>query len=268
MDERLGLIAGNRRFPLLVAQCAKKKGISVIAVAVKNETSFLLKNFVEKIYWLALGDFLSVCEIFRREGVSKVMMAGQISPSRLFSKEVQQNSALQSLLKNIKDKRADSIFGAFAQELGARGLTLLDSTELVKEYLPKKGVLTNSEPSSETKEDVRFGQELAKAIGALDIGQAVAVKSKAIIAVEALEGTDNLIKRAGSLSHGGFTLVKVSKPKQDKRFDIPVVGLTTVKNLVRAKAKCLAIEAQETLFLDREKGVQLANKHAMAIVAI
>jgi DUF1009 family protein len=266
--EKIGLIAGNRKFPLVVAQAARKNNFSVVAVAIKGDTSARLKRLVDKIYWLRLDGFTRMFEIFKSEGVTKVVMAGQISPRRLFSREIQNNQELQDLLTGLKDKRADTIFLGIAKKLKESGMELLDSTALIKEHLPAKGTLTKHEPSFLDWEDVYFGFELAKEIAYLDIGQTVAVKTKAVVAVEALEGTDNLIRRAGKVSRGGFILVKVSKPKQDMRFDIPVVGLNTVKNLIKTKARCLAIEADKTLFIDLEQSLKLANRRGLAIVAV
>jgi DUF1009 family protein len=266
--EKIGLIAGNRKFPLVVAQAARKKNLHVVAIAIKGDTSGELKELVDKIYWIGLDGFMRMFEIFKQEGVRKVMMAGQISPYRLFSKEVERSEELKSLLASLKNKKADTIFAAVAEKLKENQIELLDSTAYIKELLPQKGTLTLHEPDFQDWEDIYFGFDLAKEIAYLDIGQTVAVKSKAVVAVEALEGTDSLIRRAGKISRGGFSLVKVSKPKQDMRFDIPVVGLYTVKNLLRAKAKGLAIEAEKTLFIDLEESLNLANRKGLAIVAL
>jgi len=266
--EKIGLIAGNRKFPLLFSLAAKKKDYYIVAVAIKGDTSRELKPLVDKIYWLGLDEFSRMFEIFKKEGIDKVVMAGQISPRRLFSKEVNKDELLRNLLANMKDKKADTIFGGIADKLKEHGIELIDSTTFIGDFLPQKGTLTRLEPNFSAWEDIYFGLDLAKAIAYLDIGQTVAVKSKAVVAVEALEGTDNLIRRAGKITGGGITLIKVSKPKQDKRFDIPVVGLNTIKNLVKAKAACLAIEAGKTLFIDREQSIKLADKHRIAIVAV
>ena len=266
--EKIGLIAGNRKFPLIFAQAAKNKGCFIVAIAIKGDTSPKLRRLVDKIHWLGLGDFSRMFEIFKREGVSKVVMAGQISPQRLFSKEVEKDEALKQMLSSIKDKKADTIFGAIADKLKEEGLELIDSTTYIADYLPKKGTLTKRAPTFGEWEDIYFGLELAKVIGYLDIGQTVAVKHKAVVAVEALEGTDNLIKRAGKITRGGFTIVKVSKPKQDKRFDIPVAGLNTLKILARCGGRCLAIEADKTLFIDKEPSVSFADRKGIAIVSV
>ena len=265
--EKIGLIAGNRRFPIVFAQAAKLKGYHIVAVAIKKDTSPMLRRFVDKIYWLGLDEFSRMFEIFKDEGIVNIVMAGQVSPRRLFSKEIDKDKKLKQILSAIKDKRADTIFAAIAQELKEHGLQLLDSTIFLEGLMPKKGALTKSVPDFSAWEDVYFGLNLAKAIAQLDIGQTVAVKQKAIVAVEALEGTDNLIRRAGKISSGS-TIVKVSKPRQDMRFDIPVVGLNTVKSLIKAGARCLAIEAGKTLFIDKEKSVELADKKGIAIVAV
>ncbi len=266
--DKIGLIAGNRKFPLLVASAAKKKGYAIVAVAVKGDTSPQLKKKVDKIYWLGLSEFSRMFEIFKKEGISKVIMAGQISPRRLFSGEITKDAGLKKLLEGIKDKKADTIFGAIAQKLSESGVELLSSTTFLEDYMPEKCSLTKHAPDFSLWEDIYFGLHLAKAIAYLDIGQTVAVKDKAIVAVEALEGTDNLIKRAGRITGGGATVVKVSKPMQDLRFDIPVVGLNTVKNLIKTDAACLAIEAGKTLFIDKEQSLKLANKKRLAIVAV
>lgn len=266
--EKIGLIAGNRRFPVKFCEAAKNKGCSVVVVAIKGDTSRALNRCADKVYWIGLDDFSRLFEIFRNEGVTKVAMAGQISPRRLFSKEINKDPQLRELLESMQDKRADTVFGAMAEKLNASGFELIDSTVFIEELLPGQGALTQRAPDFKEWEDVYFGLELAKAVAYLDIGQTVAVKHKAIVAVEALEGTDNLIRRAGGIARGNFVVVKVSKPKQDARFDMPVVGLNTVKNLARAKATCLAIEAKKTIFIDREASVRLADKKGISIVAV
>ncbi len=266
--EKIGLIAGNRKFPILFSRAAKEKNYYIVALAIKKDTSPRLKEIVDKIYWIGLDEFSRGFEIFKREGITRLVMAGQISPHRLFSKEINKDPVLRELLGGIKDKRADSIFGAIAQKLKDTGFELLDSTTFIEDYLPKQGVLTKNQPSVGAWEDVHFGLELAKQVAFLDIGQTVAVKNKAIVAVEALEGTDNLIRRAGRIARSGITVVKVSKPRQDMRFDIPVVGLNTIKNLAKAGAACLAIEAGKTLFIDKEQAVKLADKKGISIAAV
>jgi len=266
--EKIGLIAGNRKFPLLFCEAARRKGYSVVAAAIKKESSPRINKLADKVYWLNLPEFKRLVEIFQAEGVRKIVMAGQISPVRLFSKEVRQSQDLQQILASLKNKKADTLFGVIAQKLEQAGLEVLSSATFMEEFLPKKGTLTQAEPDAALWEDVHFGFELAKAVGALDIGQTVAVKDKAIVAVEALEGTDNLIRRAGKIARAGMTVVKVAKPSQDMRFDIPVIGLKTIQTLIKAGAKCLAIEADKTLFIDRPAAAKLADKKGLAIVSL
>lgn len=266
--EKIGLIAGSRRFPLIFCQAAKKRKYQIVAVAIKGDTCRRLKNYADKVYWLGLADYSRLFEIFKREGITKITMAGQISPHRLFSKDIDKDPALKNLLEGIQNKKADTIFGAVAGMLEDAGFELMDSAAFIEDLLPQKGVLTRRQPSFGEWEDIYFGVDLAKEIAFLDIGQTVAVKDKAVIAVEALEGTDNLIRRSGQIAGGGQAIVKVSKPNQDRRFDIPVVGLNTVKNLVKAKAKLLAIEAGKTLFIDKEPSLKLANQRGICIVAL
>lgn len=266
--EKIGLIAGNRKFPLLLAESARKSNYNVVAVGIRKETAPVLKNYADKMYWVGLNEFQRLFEIFKSEGIRDVVMAGQISPWRLFSKELSNNEVLKEFLNSIEDKRADTIFGAVAQKLEAEGFNVMDSTLFLKHLMPDKGTLTLKEPGFDLWEDIYFGLDIAKKAAYLDIGQTVAVKSRAIVAVEALEGTDNLIRRAGRLCRGGFTLLKVSKPNQDMRFDIPVVGLATVGNLIRARARCLAFDAGKTLFIDKKQSIALADRYKLIVIAV
>ncbi len=240
----------------------------MVVVAIEGDTSRRIKEFSDKVEWIKAQDFKKIAPLFKKHSVSKVAMAGQINPMRLFDRKLRANKDVASLLEAVKDKRADSIFGAIAAMLSAEGLEVVDSTLFLKEFLPKKGVLTRAEPDFKQWQDIYFGAELAKEVAFLDIGQAIAVKDKAVVAVEALEGTDSLIKRAGLITRGGAVIIKVSKPKQDMRFDIPVIGLNTVKNLIASHAGCLAVEADKTLFIDREASLKLADSHHIPIAAI
>ena len=252
----------------MVSEQAQKQGVSVIVAAIKKETSPEIKKFSAVTGWFSLGEFSMMFDYFKKAGVKKVIMAGQISPARLFSREVQESPQIQELLTSIKDRKANTIFSAIAQKLIAQGLELIDSTTFVKDFLPKKGALTKREPSFSEWEDIRFGIDLAHKIADLDIGLSVGIKNKAIVAVEGLEGTDNLIRRAGALARQGVVIAKVSRPKQDMRFDIPVIGLGTIKTLAWAKASCLAFEAGKTLFLDLQESLALADRINLAIVAV
>jgi len=268
MVSRIGLIAGNRKFPIIVASEAARANRLVVAIAIKGETSPRLSRFVEKIYWLGLDEFSKIFEIFQAENIKEAVMAGQISPRQLFRPQARNSPALKDLLDSLQDKRADTIFKAIAKRLEDKGITLLDSTSLMKNFLPKQGVLTKTQATASEREDIKLGLYIAKEIGRLDIGQTVAIKDKAIIAVEAFEGTDNLIRRAGKITRGNAVIVKMSKPHQDMRFDVPVVGLNTIKNLARIKAAGLVIEAGKTLFIDREQSIKLADRNKIWIEAV
>jgi len=252
----------------LVSEQARKQGALLVVAAIKGETDPRIKRSSGTVRWFSLGEFSRMFEFFKETGVKKVIMAGQISPYRLFSREVRDNRQIQELLASIKDRKANSIFSGIARKLSEQSLELIDSTTFVKDHLPQKGVLTKRGPSAVEKEDIEFGIDLAHKIADLDIGLSVGVKQKAILAIEALEGTDNLIRRAGALARSGAIIAKVGRPNQDMRFDIPVIGLVTVKTLAQAKASCLAIEAGKTLFLDLQQSLALADRNNISIVAV
>ena len=215
-----------------------------------------------------MSEFKRMLAIFQQEGINKAIMAGQINPRHIFKKDLSSDTELLKILSDIKDKKAETVFGAIASRLNSSGIELLDSTLFLADYLPARGILTKREPNFKEWEDIYFGLDIAKAIAFLDIGQTVAVKDKIVLAVEAFEGTNLTIMRAGRLSKGNIVIVKVSKPQQDKRFDIPVVGPLTLRFLIRAKASCLAIEAEKTLIIDKDECIALADNKGMTIVAI
>ncbi len=266
--ESIGLIAGNRKFPLLVCEAARRQGLRVVAVAVRGDTSARITRLADEVHWLRLSEFSRMFGIFRGAGIRNVVMAGQISPRRLFSGEAQRDIRLRALLDGVRDKRADTLFGAVGRMLREEGFELTDSTVYVRDLFPAAGVLTRTSPDASLADDIAFGLKMAKSVAQLDIGQTVAVKETAIVAVEAFEGTDNLIRRAGRLAGKGLTVVKVSKPNQDARFDVPVVGMRTIQSCVRARCRCLAIEAGKTLFIDREKSLALADRNNLVVTAV
>ncbi|MCU0651216.1 MAG: UDP-2,3-diacylglucosamine diphosphatase LpxI [Candidatus Omnitrophica bacterium] len=265
--DRIGLIAGNRRFPLIFCEAAARHGVKVTAAAIKGETSRGICRLAEKVRWLTLAEYESVFDYFLKEGIKDVVMAGQISPRSLFSPQVTNSKAIQELLNSIKDNKANTIFGAIARQLADRGLKLIDSTTFLKDFVPQKGVLTGRQPSEAEWKDLNFGMDLAKNVAGLDIGLTVAVKNRAIVAVEALEGTDNLILRAGRICKK-LAIAKAARPDQDMRFDIPVMGLNTVKTLIRANVACMAIEAGKTLIIDMKPALKLADKKGISIAAL
>jgi len=263
----LGLIAGNGKFPILFAQKAKKQNYRVIAAGVKGDTSCLLRFFVDKFTVFKVGEFKKLFSFFKNEGVKTVIMAGQVNPDNLFDNKVELDNELQNLFDALKDRKADTIFSAIADRLADHGIKLVDSTFLIKEYLSPKGTLTNRGPSELELKDIEFGSNIAKQMGRIDVGQTVVVKDKAIVAIEAMEGTDRTIERGGQIAQEGAVVVKMSKPNQDLRFDVPVIGPRTVKAMIKSNTRCLAIEAGKTILIDKEALIKSANKAKICIVA-
>ncbi len=267
MMKKIGLIAGNGKFPFLFAREARRQNMKVVAAAIKGDTSVFLKFFADQVAWFAVGELKKLFSYFTDNGVVDVIMAGQVNPNNLFDKKLSLNDEYKELMRALEDRKADTIFRAVADKLQAHGLKLLDSTFLLKNYLAPKGVLTARGPTLVEREDIDFGHAIAKAMGGLDVGQTVVIKEKAIVAIEAMEGTDRCIRRGGKIAREGAVVVKMSKPNQDLRFDIPVVGLRTLQNMAAVNAKCLAIEADKTLVIDRDACVKLAQRAGICIVA-
>lgn len=266
MDEPLGLIAGNGKFPLLLSANYKKRpGARIVAVAFHGETSPELEKLVDKLLWVAVGQLGKVIKFFKADGVARAVMAGQIRPTRMFEKLKFDLRGLK-LISRIENRKADSIFSAVAEEMAKDGIELLDSTTFLKDSLAQDRVFTRRQPTDKELEDVRFGAEIARELGRLDIGQTVVVKDKAIVAVEALEGTDETIRRAGKLAGGETVVVKMAKPSQDMRFDVPVIGPQTIQAMREGGASLLAIEAGKTLVLDQEEVIDLANRNGICLM--
>ncbi len=265
-QETIGLIAGNGQFPLLFARNARAKNMRVVAVGVKGDTSFLLRFFCDRLFWVGAGELKKLFQFFKSEGVQKVIMAGQVKPENLFDKRVTLDEEFKKLFAALKDRKADTIFLAVAEKLKSEGMELIDSTLLLEEYMAPKGTLTRRAPSERELSDIAFGCQIAKNMGSIDVGQTVVVKDKAIVAIEAMEGTDEAIVRGGKISKIDAVVVKAAKPKQDNRFDIPVVGPRTIQSMIRCRASCLAIEAHKTLMIDRNTCVRLADKFKICIV--
>lgn len=265
--QTIGLIAGNGKFPILFAREARRQNIQVFCAAVKGDTSFFLKFFSDEIAWFKVGELKKLFAFFKERGIKQVIMAGQVNQKNLFDPQVAQEEEFRDLMKALEDRKADTIFRAVADRLAAEGLELVDSTFLLKDYLAPRGTLTRRGPTLSELADIEFGRTIAKAMGGLDVGQTVVIKDKAIVAIEAMEGTDRCIRRGGEIARDGAVVVKMSKPGQDQRFDIPVIGLRTIKNMIAVKAKCLAIEAEKTLIIDRPSCMAMANKAGITIVA-
>lgn len=263
----LGLIAGNGKFPILFAQKAKSQNLRVVAAGIKGDTSPFLKFFVDKFSSFKVGELNSLFTYFKSEGIANVIMAGQVNPDNLFDQNVDLDDEFIKLFEAMKDRKADTIFSAVADKLKVEGMELVDSTFLLKDHLAPHGTLTRRAPTLDELDDIKFGQDIAKNMGGMDVGQTVVIKNKAIVAIEAMEGTDRTIVRGGQIARDGSVVVKMSKPNQDLRFDVPVIGPRTIKNMIQSKAKCLAIEAEKTIIIDKFTCFKLANKHKICIVS-
>ncbi len=264
--DKIGLIAGNGKFPLAFAKAAREKGLQVIAVAHEGETLPELAQFVDGIFWVKVGQLGKLIKVFKDQGVSDVLMAGGIKKTRLFGGGFPDMRAV-ALLARMIHKKDDSLLRAVAEELESEGITVRDSTLYLDSLLAQPGILTKRKPSRDEQQDIEFGWHMAKEIGELDIGQTVVVKDQAVLAVEAIEGTDEAIRRGGGLCKEGAVVVKICKPHQDLRFDLPAIGLETMKTMAGVRAACLAIEAGRTIVLDREAVVAEANRAGISIVA-
>jgi DUF1009 family protein len=259
----LGLIAGNGRFPFLVAQAARRRGRRVVAIAVREEAAAELQSEVDEFHWAGLGQLGRCISLLKAAGVSEAVMAGQVQHRRIFSGIVP-DFRLLGLLARLATKNTDSLIGAVADVLAQEGIVLVSSTTLLQDELAGPGAMTGRRPSPEQEKDIAYGERIARAIAGLDLGQTVVVKSQATVALEAMEGTDEVIRRAGRLAGRGATVVKVSKPNQDMRFDVPVVGPGTIAALLEAGAEALAVDAGKTLLID--KAALLRQAEAAGIV--
>jgi len=262
-----GLIAGNGRFPFLVLEGARSQGIDMAVIAIKEEADPELSKRVQRLHWVSLGELSKTIDLLHQEGVTQAVMAGQVKHNKIFS-SIRPDWKLAKLLFALPKKSTDSLIGAVAKVLEDEGIRLVDSTVFLKPLLPEAGVLTFRAPSEEESADIKYGLAIARQIAAMDIGQTVVVCSQACVAVEAMEGTDETITRAAGLAPGRpLVVIKVSKPKQDMRFDVPVVGLPTIDTMKTAGATALAIDAQRTLLFDREALIAAANQAGIAIQA-
>jgi DUF1009 family protein len=265
--DRIGLIAGNGTFPIAFARAAKEKGLQVIAVAHEGETLPELSRWVDGIFWIKVGQLGKLISIFKEQGVHDVLMAGGIKKTRLFQGGMPDLRAA-ALLAKMLYKKDDSILRAVAAELESEGITVRESTLYLDNILAPAGILTRRKPSKDERLDIEFGWQMAKEIGKLDIGQTVVVKNQAGLAVEAIEGTDEAIRRGGRLCGKGAVVVKICKPQQDLRFDLPAIGMQTIQTMKEVKASCLAVEAGKTIIFDQKEIAAEADRSGIAIVAV
>ena len=273
----IGLIAGNGKFPLLVLDAARAAGYEVVVVAIKEEAFPEIENHgAASVHWLSLGELSRLIEVFHREGVSRAVMAGQVKHKQIFS-AIRPDWRLAKLLLSLTTRNTDSLLGAVAKVLAEEGIILENSTWLLEPLLVKSGVLSRRAPTEQERKNVDYGWAVARQLAQHDIGQTVVIGEAACVAVEAMEGTDATIERAGHIMgslHGdastlsrALTVVKIAKPNQDMRFDVPVIGVKTIEVMQSAGATCLALDAGKCLLLDGEKVLDAANAAGIAVVA-
>jgi DUF1009 family protein len=275
--ERLGLIAGNGKFPFLVLDAARARGFEVIVAAIKEETFPEIESHgAAAVHWFSLGELSKLIETFQREGVKRAIMAGQVRHKQIFS-SIRPDWRLAKILFSLTTRNTDSLLGAVAKVMADEGITLESSTSLLEPLLVKAGVLTTREPSEQERRNIAYGRGVATRLAQDDIGQTVVIAEAACVAVEAMEGTDATIERAGQIMRSmqgdastlsrALTVVKIAKPNQDMRFDVPVVGVKTIEVMQAAGASCLALDAGRCLLLDGEKVIEAANAAGIAVVA-
>jgi UDP-2,3-diacylglucosamine hydrolase len=273
LDNPLGIIAGAGRFPFLVAEGARKAGRPVVVVALRGLASPDLRQSADRFHWSGIVRLGRWIRLFRKSGVHEAIMAGSVRKSEMYGRfrmlrYLPDWTSIRLWFFEVTDRRNDTILRATADHMQREGITLTNSIQYCREHLPAPGVLTRNQPSKAQQKDIEFGWHIAKEMGRLDIGQAIAVKEQEVIAVEAIEGTDRMIERAGQLCrHGDWTLIKVAKPDQDLRFDVPTVGPETIENLHNNGGKTLVFEAGITLAIDLDKMVAVADRYGMVVVA-
>jgi DUF1009 family protein len=280
---RLGLIAGNGTFPFLVLDAARAQGFEVVVAAIKQETSPAIESKgAASVHWLSLGELSKLIDTFKAEGVTRAVMAGQVKHKQIFS-AIKPDWRLAKLLLSLGTRNTDSLLGAVAKVLADEGILLENSTALLEPLLAKTGVLTKRAPNEQERKNIEYGRNVARQLAEYDIGQTVVIAEAACVAVEAMEGTDATIERAGALMRSldseastdseaptlsrALTVVKVAKPRQDMRFDVPVIGLKTIETMARAGASCLAVDAGRCLLLDGDAMTRAADAAGIAVCA-
>src|ERR1700691_820546 len=263
-----GLIAGNGDFPFLVLEGARSRGIEMAVIAIKEEASPGLERVAKRLHWVSLGELSRTIELLHEEGVKRAVMAGQVKHNKIFS-SIRPDWRLAKLLFSLPAKNTDSLIGAVARVLQDEGIELVDSTKFLGPLLPAAGALTRRAPDESEVADMKYGRRIAGQIAGLDLGQSVVIRDRACVAIEAMEGTDETIERAARIAGGKrLVVVKVSKPNQDMRFDVPVVGLRTIEVMRRSNATVLAIDAARTPLFDRAKLIAAAHEAGIAIEAV
>ena len=262
---KFGLIAGNGQFPFLVVEGARREGVELSVIAIKEETDKRIDDVADSVQWVGIGQLGKMISYFKSSGVTKAMMAGQVKHVQIFSGALP-DARMLKMLWNLPKRNTDALIGGIADELASEGIELIDSTYFLQEHLAGSGPLTKRGPTDIEIGNIEYGLHIADEIARLDLGQTIVVRARACVAIEAMEGTDATIKRAGELAKGKLTVVKVAKPDQDMRFDVPVVGLPTIETMIAAGATCLSVTAGKTLIFDRDEMLALANKNGICVV--
>jgi len=265
---RIGLIAGEGKLPMVFSLVAKDKGDTVIAFGLKGVTDESIKEHVHKMHWLEWGGLQKGAMLLIAERINKIIMLGKLKKELVFKSGHNLDEESKKILDTMNDKKDYAILNGVTKFLNKMGIEVIDSTTYLKELIPSRGTLTKREPTEAEWEDIKYGRDVAKTLSGFDIGQTVAIKEKTVIAIEAMEGTDETIARAGVLVKDGFSVIKVARPNQDMRFDVPLVGMDTLKALIKANGKILALEEKKTLVMDREELVKLADEKGISIIAI
>lgn len=263
--EAIGIIAGGGQFPKLAAESAGKQGFRVVAVAHEGDTDPALADVTDKLVWVKLGQLGKIIGVFKKEGVKKALMAGSISKKNMFGKMMPDLKGI-SFISKMAILHDDGILRAVASEFEKEGIEIVSSTHYLPELIAPEGCLTKKRPDKAQREDIRLGWNVAKELGRLDVGQCVVIRNRTVLAIEAIDGTNETIKRGGSIAGKDAVVIKVSKPEQDLRFDVPSAGLETLEVMAGVKASVLALEAGKTLLFDRQKMIEYADKAGISIV--
>ena len=266
--EKIGILAGVGKLPVECARAAKSLGFEVYAVGLLAESDAQIAEFATDYKSISVGHLDEILNYLKANEIKKVTLIGKVTKEYLFNGKVLPDAKMLALIMSLPNRNDDTIMSAFVGELAKSGIQVADQTVLIRQLMPSAGTLTKREPSTAELEDIKFGFNIAKELGRLDIGQSVVVKNRAVMALEAIEGTDECILRGGKLAKGGAVVVKVAKPNQDNRFDVPTVGRRTVEVMAEVGAAALAIEADKTLLVDRAGTIEFADEKGIAIVAI
>lgn len=262
---KYGLIAGNGQFPFLVVEGAKRERAELSVIAIKEETDKRIDEIADDVKWVGIGQLGKMISHFKSSGVTKAIMAGQVKHVQIFSGALP-DARMLKMLWNLPKRNTDALIGGVADELAKEGIELIDSTFFLSDSLASSGVLTKRKPTETELGNIEYGLHIAHEIARLDLGQTIVVRAKACVAIEAMEGTDATIRRAGELAKGKLTVVKVAKPDQDMRFDVPVVGIPTIETMIAAGATCISLTAGKTLMFDREDMIAIADKNGICVV--